>query len=182
MATEINIKELFRKAFGYEPPKDFAIEQATPVEQYSSLGQPYFDTDAYGREFFMPVKLNGYSLSLPVIGITAKKTIVSTALPERKGTVKELINTDDWIINIKGIIIRPDNNFPEAEIIEMERLFAKDESLSMRSVLTDIFLKGDFEHRVVLKSISFPAIAGVQHAKAYEMEFESDQIFDLEIE
>jgi hypothetical protein len=182
MATEFNIKDLFRKVFGHEPPPNFRIDHAVDPDRVSSLGQPYYNDDVFGREIFMPVKLNDYWLHLPVIGISSKKVVVSTAMPERKGTVKELISSEDYIITIKGIIIRPDNNFPEAEIRELEEIKQKDESITMRSALTDIFLKGDFEHRVVIKALSFPEVAGVQHARPYQMELESDQIFDLEIE
>jgi hypothetical protein len=113
MATEFNIKDLFRKVFGHEPPADFRVAKADDPDRVSSLGQPYFNDDVFGREIFMPVKLNDYWLHLPVISISSKKVIVSTALVERKGTVKELISTEDYMITIKGIIIRPDNNFPE---------------------------------------------------------------------
>ncbi len=80
---------------------DFAI--GTRLRQYIDKG----------RWFFMPVSFKYNStntngevvrrvLELPdaIISITGKKTIVETAMVERKGTVKELISVDDYDITI----------------------------------------------------------------------------------
>lgn len=100
-------------------------------------------------------------------------------MPERGGTVKELISIDDYQINVKGILINDDNVFPESEVIDLHELFLKAESVIMKCVLTDIFLKGTFGQRVVIKDLKFPAVVGVEHAKPFEMELESDMIFEL---
>ncbi len=69
-----------------------------------------------GIEFFMPVALNGYQLPLePIISISGKKTIIETPLTgnTRRGTVKEIITTDDYEVKIRGIIINETaNDYP----------------------------------------------------------------------
>ncbi len=175
---EFDVKDIFRKAFGYEAPKDFTVAQAQPKVERSSLGQPYYKEDALGREFFLPVEIDGFLVPFAVISVTAKKTIVSTAMPERGGTVKELISIDDYAINIKGILLQ--ENFPEAEIRQVQNIFLKNKSVALRSVLTDIFLNGEFEHKVVIKTIKWNATSGVEHAKPFEIECESDMIFVLD--
>lgn len=188
--TDFDFKEIFREAFGYEPPHDDIQLQKAPARQgHSNSGAAYYDEDMFGREFFMPVRLDGILISFAVIGCTWKKTIVSTPMPERGGSVKELISIDDYAINIKGILINPGNDWPEAGVDEMYRLFVKNQSVSLRSALTDIFLSGKSDdkgidpvgHRVVIREIKWPAVAGVEHAKPFEIECESDLIFDLEI-
>lgn len=176
---EFDIKNIFRKAFGYEPPADFNIKKSTGRKEHSDLGQPYYKEDALGREFFLPVELDGYLVPFAVISVTAKKTIVSTALPERGGTVKELISIDDYAINIKGIVLQ--ETFPEKDMRDIQNIFLKNKSLSLRSVITDIFLIGEFEHKVVIKSIKWAATSGVEHAKPFEIECESDMIFVLDV-
>lgn len=177
---KFNLSDIFHQAFGYEMPKEkFVIEQAPGRADKASLGGRYYDTDIFGREFFLPVQLDGYVLPFAVVGVTCKKTIVSTAMPERGGTVKELISLDDYLINIKGILINDDNTYPESEIIDLHELFLKNESVNLQCVLTDIFLKGSFGQKVVIKDLKFPTVTGIEHAKPFEMELESDMIFDL---
>lgn len=195
MGNSFNIQNLFTEAFGYQPPADTLDIPAAPARtKMSKKGQPFYADDIYGREFFMPVKFIGtlqagatlvpfeYQVPFAIISISRKKTIIKTPLVEREGSVKELINTEDCIINIKGIIVRPDNEWPEDEISDLEKLFSINQSIGLRSALTDIFLKGEFEHKVVIDSINFPGNPGVQHAKPFEMNCESDSIFTLELE
>ncbi|MBN8834565.1 MAG: hypothetical protein ABS68_00275 [Niastella sp. SCN 39-18] len=180
------LDNIYLQAFGTEPPladaNRFNIEAAPGRKNTSSLGQPYYETDLLGREFFLPVRLDGLLIPFAVVGITEKKTIVSTPMPERGGSVKEMISVDDYLFNIKGILINDADEWPEAEIIALHKLFEKNESLILRSAITDIFLNGSAEHRVVVKQISWPSVSGVENAKPFEMELESDMIFNLELE
>src|SRR4051794_6477457 len=107
MVNRFHIQKVFSEAFGYEPPS-FKIEQAPDRLESSSLGQPYFSEDAVGREFFLPATLEGILIPFAVISIVTKKTLVETPLPERGGSVTEMISIDDFAINIKGILITED--------------------------------------------------------------------------
>jgi hypothetical protein len=174
-----NISQIFESAFGYSAPPEFEIGQAPERLTVARRGSPYYANDILGREFFMPVTIGTQLIPFAVVGIRAKKTIVSTAMVERRGTVKELINVDDYEINIKGIIIE-DNQFPEAQIRAMHELFLENNSLNIRCPLTDIFLEGD--DKVVIKEMNWPQVAGVEHARPFEMVCESDLVFTLEID
>lgn len=189
--AEFDFKEIFNDAFGYTPTENkFKIEQSPLRLEKSNLGQPYYDEDIFGREFFMPIRLDNILIPFAVIGCTWKKTIVSTPMIERGGTVKELISIDDYAITIKGVLVNPGNEWVEAGVQELFNLFKKNESVSLRSALTDIFLSGKSDdkgndnkgHRVVIKEIQWPETSGVEHAKPFSMQLESDLIFDLEIE
>jgi hypothetical protein len=175
-----NIGSIFESAFGYSPPAAFAIDQAPDRLTVARRGSPYYASDLLGREFFMPITIGGILIPFAVVGLRAKKTIVSTAMVERRGTVKELINVDDYEINIKGIVIEDDNLFPEAAIRELQELFLLNNSLDIRCPLTDIFLEGD--DKVVIKEMNWPQVAGVEHARPFEMVLESDLVFTLEVD
>lgn len=178
MAT-FDINNIFRKAFGYDMPEELPqIEKKPARKERSELGGSYYATDALGREFFLPVKIETYLIPFAVIGLTAKKTIVSTAMPERGGSVKELISIEDYLINIKGLLVSEDGTWPEDGVFDMHSIFATNRALKLECVLTDIILKKD--QLVVVKECRWPPIAGVEHVRAFEMELESDMIFDLE--
>ncbi|MBL0144934.1 MAG: hypothetical protein IPP48_03410 [Chitinophagaceae bacterium] len=61
---EFDLKEVFIKAWGYEPPANFNIEKAAARKEQSDLGQPFYAKDAQGREHFLPVFINNVLLPL----------------------------------------------------------------------------------------------------------------------
>lgn len=175
-----NLNTVFKNAFGYEAPEQFTVPTEGTKPSSSKLGQPFYDTDEFGREFFLPVRLDGYLVPFAVMAVTSKKTIVSTPLPERGGTVKELISIDDYVISIKGVLVNDDGNYPDEQIAAVQAIFLKNASVELRSALSDIFLTG--EHRVVIREIKWPAVSGIEHVKPFEIDCESDVIFTLEAE
>jgi hypothetical protein len=190
--TQFDLNKIFREAFGYNPPTEASkikLDQAAARKEKSKLGQAFYKTDLSGREFFLPVTINDILIPFAVMGMTWGKNIVSTPMPQRGGSVHELINIDDYVFSVKGILINESNDFPDAGVMELFDLFKINQSVSMRSVLSDIILSGEsnaikddpYSHRVVIKSISWPEVSGVEHAKPFHMELESDQYFDLEI-
>jgi hypothetical protein len=55
---EFDINNLFSKAFGYQPPENFHIDDTAAEKAISgSLGSPYYANDLLGREMFLPVVL-----------------------------------------------------------------------------------------------------------------------------
>jgi hypothetical protein len=180
--TEFNFRELFSQAFGYNAPENTSsLPQAPARLEQSLLGQPYYVTDIFGREFFLPVTINGYLIPFAVMSVTSRKLILADAMPESGGSINESISIDDYLFTIKGIAITDNNDYPEQQVIDLHRLFLISDSLEMRSVLSDIFLSGANGHKVLIKEISWPAIPGVQNAKPFEMQLKSDMIDSLEL-
>jgi hypothetical protein len=179
--NKFKISDIFRNQFGYEAPQKFVVPDATAKPTQSSLGQPYYKEDLYGREFFLPITLDGIVLPFAVVGVSEKKTFVETPMVEREGTVTEMISADDVVFSIKGIILDEDGNFPEADIIKLRSIYKKNQSVELRSALTDIFLNGIYGHRVIIKNLDWPESAGIEHAKPFSMQLKSDQIFELKI-
>ena len=179
--AEFNLKKIFKETFGSELPPSFQLENAPVRKTGSSLGQSYYKEDLSGREFFLPVTINGLLIPFAVISMTWKKTFVTTSMPERGGSVHELISIDDYVFNVKGLLVNEENEFPEDDIIKLHDLFKINASVRMESALSAIVLKGDFDEKVIIKEVKWPATAGVEHIKAFEIDCESDQIFDLEI-
>lgn len=185
-----DLGDIFFKAFGYDAPtadvSKIKLEKPAARKEQSQLGQPFYLKDLSGVEFFLPVMINGLLIPYAVLGMTWKKTIVSTALPERGGSVKELISIDDYEFTLKGILVNQSNDFPDDDVMKLHDLFLKNESVVMRSVLSDIVLTGKGDdpngHKVVIKEVRWPEVTGVEHVKPFEMTLESDMIFDLEIE
>jgi Domain of unknown function (DUF6046) len=196
----LSLGDLFEQTFGYKTqafnPDFDAVQGYTYPNrtEQGAQGTPLYATDALGREYFMPVVFlipqseSGtvtakYSLPYPVVSVTARKTVISTPLTERRGTVKELINSLDYEITIRGFIIGAGNEFPEQEVAQLRNLYEQNTALSVQCVLTDLFLlrpdrKGS--DQVVITELRFPAVSGVKNVRPYELRLVSDEPFNLE--
>lgn len=198
--TEFDISSLYRQAFGASRGKPFddaqiyqaGIQPAEPfpdspalVESggvFSVARNSLRSQMANGAPIFMPVQVGSLILpNEPSMSLSIRKNVVMTTLvgSTRKGTVKELVSTDDWYITLRGIIINDTNAFeyPEADVRAMYDLFQLNSSLKIESGLTNLL---DI-YRVVVLDFSLPEMMGSQHAQAYELKLVSDEDFDLEI-
>lgn len=200
MAIQFNIQDLYMKAFGVKAP-EYDLKETNEgliapnnyssvnpdVEPKSKYGSsPYFKQDALGRYYFMPVKLGDLDLPYPIIRIQSRKNIVETQMTERKGSVIEIISQDNWKIYIRGFIFAHDRKFPEEDIYNMRKMYERNESLVISSVLTDLFLTSQDSNnnetdKVVITDINFPEVKGIEHVKPYEIQLISDSIFELEV-
>ena len=178
-------------------------------KENGAQGSPYYSSDALGREYHMPVTItyqdasqsNGlitgaggssdqgstgglskWDLPYPIISITSRKTIVETPLTGRRGTVKELINIQDYEITVKGFIIGNTNEFPETEVTTLRTIYEQNVALSIQCPLTDIFLlrpDRSGSDQVVIRELSFPAISGIKNVRPYQLRMVSDEPFNL---
>jgi hypothetical protein len=196
----------FEPEFKATPNKD-SLNPAVPQRmEQGAHGSPYYANDALGREYFLPVTLtypdntplseqdaglvggnttgilNKWNLPYPVISVSSRKTILETPVTERRGTVKELINIEDYEIIIKGFIIGATNEFPEKEVTTLRTIYEQNVALSIQCPLTDIFLlrpDRSGSDQVVIKQLSFPALTGVKNIRPYELHLVSDEPFNL---
>jgi Domain of unknown function (DUF6046) len=147
-----------------------------------------------GSPVFMPVWIGGLLLeNEPVLSISMKKRIQKTYIQgveqydptgelitvsgERYGSIKEFLGLDDTEIVIRGIVINNKSKkvYPEDSIFKLSELVKRNESLTLTSGLTNLLgIK-----RVIIESLNFPPMVGVQHAQAYEITCFVDSDFDI---
>jgi hypothetical protein len=205
-----SLADIFERTFGYktsafEPEFSEVQGNRSPGrKEQGALGSPYYSTDAFGKEYYMPVTIkypdsgkasqqNGsdgvgsgvlkkWDLPYPVISLSSRKNIVETTLTERRGTVKELINIEDYEITIRGFIIAKENEFPESEVTTLRNIYEQNVALSIQSPLTDIFLlrpDRSGNDQVVIKELKFHEVSGVKNVRPYELRMVSDEPFNL---
>lgn len=194
MSLSFDLSSLFRETFGYESqafkPTFNAIVGDVTRTKSGVYGSPYYGTDASSTEYYMPVKIEynikdqsyKWDLPHPVIAISSRKTIIETPLTERRGTVKELINIQDYDIVIKGFIIGDTHEFPEEQVIRLRTIYEQNEPLAIKCPLTDIFLlrpDRNGSDKVVIKELKFLPVTGVKNVRPYELHLVSDEPFNL---
>lgn len=173
MPTQINLDRLWKSAFGTSAP---TIPPAAPRLTQSLLGESYYSTDQDGIEHFMPVTIGGVLLPFATVDITTTKIIVSTPMTEQKGSVHEIVGSDDYVFIIRAILMG--NNYPEKDLIEWNKVFEENKSYTIKCVKTAPFLKGD--DKVVIKKINWPASSS-EHAQPVQMELLTDRVYSLEV-
>lgn len=97
--------------------------------------------DLLGRPIQMPVRIAGVLIEHAILSISGRKTIVQTALAgsSLRGTVKELIGTDDYEINIVAVLVGENGEFPQDKLTEIRELFERSETLTIECALTHLF-------------------------------------------
>lgn len=186
MANTFNLKKIFAEQFGYAPAQEpFKVEENQLIKRNED-GQygPYYANDLQGREVFMPVTIGGVFLPYTWMSIAVARTVIETPLTERRGSVKEQIQLNDYLISLKGLAIGQNRMFPEKEIEALKTLVERNETLDIKCPLTDIFLltpERGGQDKVLIMNFNLNENVGKKHVRGYQMELISDQEFELEI-
>jgi hypothetical protein len=202
--VSLSLTDLFTDVFGINPDgfnPQFA-QQPYPLLYADTNQAPYYAYNG-NREMYMPLKLADVWLPFPVLSVSCRKNIVETPMVNRRGTVKELISTEDYRFHIKGLIIGDNNEYPEDQVMQLKQLFEIDTALAVQCAKTDIFLLSanrssanntsdanlsgdDFSQnlldQVVLLEMHFPPLNGIRNVQPYEILLQSDTPFKLIID
>lgn len=161
-----------------------APDETATFKEFTDKGTRLYKKDHLGRWYFMPVtfKTESGEIEFPtaLISITGKKTIVETHMVGRKGSVKELINVDDYKVSLAGFIQSEDRTYPEDQITAIKELYAVNKAVELISALTDLIF--DEDDKVVITDISFPPTAGLEDGQVVKIECVTDKPFELIIE
>lgn len=168
--------------YDYELP-DIAPAQA--AKSITATGTPLRKKDASGRVYFMPVTLRtsaGVEVEMPnaAISFTGKKTIIKTPLAGANGTVKELITTNDYSIEIAAVVISEDGSYPESQVQALRDMWRLNESVQLICAITDIWI--GLGVSIVLESVSMPEVGAFEDAQVIKFTAETDTEFNLIVE
>lgn len=151
------------------------------LKQSSNKGTNIYKKDFQGNYYFMPVtfrhKGKEYEIDCALITIAGKKNIIETPLVGRQGAVKELISIDDYQIDISGLVIGFDKEWPEEKIEAINELYTINEAIELKCALTDIFF--DKDDKVVIKELKLPSAKQTEHVQVVEIKCVTDRAFEL---
>ncbi|WP_407479981.1 DUF6046 domain-containing protein [Elizabethkingia anophelis] len=206
MVTIFDLNNLYKEYFGKSP--FYVGAQGEVTQNINSLNIPKNETPRgmihynknninfnkigkYGQDIWFPVELRGQKgtgVDLEIINIVLDacttavnltKTVIRTAVSERKGTVKEMVNVDDYKFTVRGFLIGKNRRVPEGGIQTLKELFESTKPVTMHGGYPEMFL--DETCQVVISTLEFPETQGTQHwIRPFIMTIESDFINDLE--
>jgi hypothetical protein len=159
-------------------------------KERSTLGVPLRTTvkESGYADIFLPIWLfeedatpdeAKYLLPLSMMRMTCKKNIVTTPLVNRNGTVKEEISIDDWELDIKGVMVGLDGDYPDAELQTLAGWWERSAALNIQNAKTAICMSGG--EKVVITSLALPECKGFENTQPYELKMISDVPFSLYI-
>lgn len=140
------------------------------------------NTSILGTPIHMPVEINGVRLpNEPLVTITGDKKIIRTSITGvkssastvRRGTIKELINTNDYKIKIVGRIVNEKDSeaYPEELVNELKKIYERRETVEISSDLTRIFEI----NQIAIYKLTLPGEAGMLNSQQYEILAYSDE-------
>ena len=191
MRNEFELEQLYKQAFGLRGNPVQVPEKAPDVKMHggklAAVESMMFGLKAKtlkGVPLYMPTGflISGVPVQLPnepILTFTTRKTIVETPLAgnTRRGTVKELINSEDWEIHIQGICIDEERNgYPHLQVLAIKELFDYNGHIQILNYVCQALLE---IRKVVIKSLNFSGIQGHPYSQAYEMTLVSDEDFML---
>jgi|GEM_PF-241198 len=142
------------------------------------MGSPYFmqlslKPPQYEKAITLPNE--------PLVSISIQKTIVETATvgEERRGTVKEYICTEDFDIEIKGVCIGKDGQYPTEEVRILNDLFLINEALEVENNPFFNLIFGI--QKIVLKSLKLDEMMGQESVQKFTISAVSDMPFFAEL-
>lgn len=180
----INLKEIYREYF----PNNFVVEPKTviPEKETTVLGSPVVDkSDILGRTVFLPITLNcgQEKLTIPcaTIRIIGQKTIVRTAISERRGTVKEQFSVGDYEFAINGVLVADKSMIPDKDILMLKNFYESTVPVELHNAISDFFL--DSSCQVCITALEFPETQGktVRH-RPFSLTCESDYVNTLTLD
>ena len=157
----------------------FNVQETTTAER-SRIGTAIrkYDSEDLGRYVFLPATLDGLELSNPVVIISGEKSITETDVVD-VGTVFEKVFTRPYDISIICTLIGDDRSWPETQLKEMVALYKKDDVVTLKCALTDIFLEA--KNNMIITNIAILDAQGAENVEVIQIEGRSNIDFELEL-
>ena len=117
----------------------------------------------------------------PVISITGKNTIIrrnvlkiNNSVGNRRGTIKELWSQDDYEIQIAGLFMGENAQFPKQDIAKLRQYAEGRKTLMVQSSLFTLFNI----NKIAIEDYSIPFTKGIEN-QMYSIKAYSDDMHDL---
>lgn len=139
--------------------------------------------DNFGKQVFSDVSLfyeeKEITLIHTLITVELQNTIVTTPVQGRRGTVKEYISAQDYIVTLSGSITRDETSkYPIDDVIDLVEMIEKEDRIEVVSEYLSIW----HIQYLVMDRYTFPQYEGRQNQQMFDIRFISDKDIQLLIE
>ncbi len=161
-------------------PNTGEIGRDTPLYK-SALGTPVFSnldiqagsyTKNNQKYLFEEIKFDTV-----LFDVSLAKNIIKTPIQGLDGTIKEYISDDDYSVNIKGVMVAPNNTFPLDDFVALIKVVKAPVPIKVNSWWLEKF----GIYNLVITSFSFQQKAGRFSEQSFEINAISDNPVELNI-
>ena len=161
--------------------KSLAVEHVRGKLYDLALDEYIVDRPSFASAFFgtmmwdnliIDSSIGGLNLRIDMVlmNVSMSKNIIKTSIQGMNGTVKEYVNSGDYIINIKGALFEKSNEYPEDAVMNLIELCERPESIRVESHFLQLFGIND----IVIENYKFEAKEGQGNAQFFEINAVSD--------
>ena len=155
----------------------FSVENNnTAKRSHTGTAIKQFDSEDLGRYVFLPATIDGVEMPNPVVIITGEKEIVETNIVN-VGTVFERVFTKPYDISIIVTVMGKDGEWPETELKELLKLWKKDDVVTLKCALTDLFIQPS--KNFVITRIGLLDAQGAENVEVLQIDGKSNIDFEL---
>ena len=142
--------------------------------EIQNVAESYLGTPVFDNIVLLPDEIN-LRIDTVLLSISQTKNIVKTAIQGLNGTVKEYIADGDYEINIKGLIVSENNQYPSADVASLIEICKRSENIRVTSNFLNLFSIDD----IVIESYSFEQLEGYTNVQKFEINAISDKPTEL---
>jgi hypothetical protein len=161
--------------------KSLAIEHAHGSLYDLALDEFVVERETFANKFFGTTMWDNFTLDnakdgihlridMVLMNVSMSKNIIKTSIQGMPGTVKEYVNSGDYIINIKGALFGQNNEYPEDAVMDLIELCERSKNIRVESHYLQLFNIND----IVIENYKFEAKEGLGNAQFFEINAISD--------
>jgi hypothetical protein len=187
MAIKVNIPQLLERVFGLRgvvTRVEGSTSSAISLNGIDTIDiNPETATSILGTPIYEVVKLktpDGSSYNLPdasLIDASQAKIIIKTQIQGRPGRVKEFISLDDFSIEIRGLIISQNDNYPLDEVRKLSEIFKINSELQVEALVLNML----GIHNIVIEDIKWPRLEATPSVQPFTISASSDTPIELQL-
>lgn len=180
MANEFDLSQIRTQVLGKVgvPFPLLGLDNLRVLPNVGEIGKAVFGKSHLGVSYFMDVVIDNVRLpNEPLITISNQKRIVETVVTgsQRRGTVKEMINAQDYRLRIEGICIDLENpkTYPREQVEQIITICETNRAVSLENSLAELF----GIYNIVIKRYAFDKMQGQPYLQKYVINAVSNDDF-----
>jgi len=167
-------------------PNNYNISQKSttpdPYLYIGSLGTPVWsnleiESGSYIDNNGNTVSYPGVQIDTVLITVDQANIVVKDKVQGLDGSIKQTVSEDDWIINVKGVIIGGPDIYPRQVVSDLFRTLKS--KLEIR--INNWYLNQFGIYNIVIENRKFPMEAGLYSQQIFEFNAVSDTPVELQI-
>jgi Domain of unknown function (DUF6046) len=158
-------------------PELYKSPLGTPVHTDLTLGSKIYPNSYIDKNTGKTISFQAVTLITVLISVSLDKKIIRTEIPDRDGTQKEYVGTDDFQVSINGTLNGPNGKYPVDDVRALKAILDCPTPIEV----TNLFLNTLDIHTIIIKDYNFDQEAGGYSSQKFSITAISDTPIELQM-